>query len=43
MKNTISFRIADFLQRYPPFSNLLKGQLELLSEEVTIIYKEKGS
>lgn len=43
MKNTISFRIADFLKRYPPFSNLLKAQLENLSEEVSIVYKEKGT
>ncbi len=43
MKNTISFRIADFLKRFPPFSNLLKSQLERLSEEVTIVYKEKDS
>ncbi len=42
MKNTISYRIADFLKRYPPFSNLLGVQLETLSEEVSIIYKEKG-
>ena len=43
MKNTISFRIADFLKRYPPFSNLSDVQLETLSEEVTIVYKEKDS
>ena len=43
MKNTISFRIADFLKRYPPFSNLSVVQLEALSEEVSISYKEKDS
>ena len=43
MKNTISERVADFLKAYPPFSNLLKAQLEKLSQEVTIIYKEKDS
>lgn len=43
MKNTISFRIADFLKRYPPFSNLLKAQLESLCEEVAIVYKEKNT
>ena len=43
MKNTISERIADFLKAFPPFSNLIKDQLETLSEEVTIIYKEKNS
>jgi len=42
MKNTISYRIADFLKRYPPFSNLLKNELESLSEEVSIVYKEKN-
>jgi len=42
MKNTISYRIADFLKHYPPFSNLLIPQLETLSEEVSIIYKERG-
>ncbi|MEM8937729.1 MAG: DUF294 nucleotidyltransferase-like domain-containing protein [Bacteroidota bacterium] len=43
MKNTISERIADFLKTFPPFSNLIGQQLEALSEEVTIIYKEKNS
>ncbi|WP_422859699.1 DUF294 nucleotidyltransferase-like domain-containing protein [Flagellimonas sp. S174] len=43
MKNTISKRIADFLKTFPPFSNLMKKQLDTLSEEVTIIYKEKNS
>ena len=43
MKNTISYRIADFLKRFPPFSNLTKVQLESLSEEVSIVYKEKGA
>ncbi|WP_343486567.1 DUF294 nucleotidyltransferase-like domain-containing protein [Allomuricauda sp. d1] len=43
MQNTISFRIADFLKRYPPFSNLTKVELETLSEEVSIVYKEKDS
>ena len=43
MKNTISFRIADFLKNYPPFSNLSESELESLSEEISIIYKEKDS
>ena len=43
MKNTISERIADFLKAFPPFSSLVKEQLGTLSEEVTIIYKEKNS
>ena len=43
MQNTISYRIADFLKRYPPFSNLGKKELEALSQEVVIQYKEKDS
>lgn len=43
MKNLISERIADFLKNYPPF-NIMDGKLlENLSQEVSIIYKEKGS
>ncbi|WP_350286140.1 DUF294 nucleotidyltransferase-like domain-containing protein [uncultured Croceitalea sp.] len=41
MQNSISYRIADFLKRYPPFSSLLKSELESLSTEVAIVYKEK--
>ncbi|TKD66262.1 DUF294 nucleotidyltransferase-like domain-containing protein [Flavobacterium sp. ASW18X] len=41
MQNTISFRVADFLKRFPPFSYLNKSQLEELATEVFIIYKEK--
>src|SRR5690606_30089911 len=41
--NTISHRVADFLKNYPPFSELGQNDLELLSEQITIIYKEKGS
>lgn len=43
MKNTISERVADFLKNYPPFNGLKNIDLQLLSEEVSIIYKEKGS
>lgn len=43
MKNTISERIADFLKAFPPFSNLIQEQLEALSQEVSIVYKEKNS
>lgn len=42
MQNTISFRVADFLKQYPPFSYLHKTQLEELATEVLIIYKEKN-
>ncbi|WP_010517283.1 DUF294 nucleotidyltransferase-like domain-containing protein [Croceivirga radicis] len=42
MQNTISFRVADFLKRFPPFSYLQQNQIETLSEEVSIIYKEKN-
>lgn len=43
MKNTISQRVADFLKNYPPFNGLKNSILQSLSEEVTIIYKEKDS
>lgn len=43
MKNTISQRVADFLKNYPPFNGLKIKDLELLSEEIYILYKEKGS
>tara|TARA_R110002012_G_scaffold283304_1_gene473521 strand:+ start:43701 stop:45620 length:1920 start_codon:yes stop_codon:yes gene_type:complete len=43
MKNTISQRVADFLKNYPPFNGLNTSDLEQLSEQVSIIYKEKGS
>ncbi|MBU2996827.1 CBS domain-containing protein [Cellulophaga baltica] len=43
MKNTISHRVADFLKNFPPFNELTNAELELISEEITIIYKEKES
>lgn len=43
MKNTISQRVADFLKNYPPFSFLSLREINTLSEEVSIIYKEKDS
>ncbi|PIB23038.1 DUF294 nucleotidyltransferase-like domain-containing protein [Maribacter sp. 4G9] len=43
MKNLISERVADFLKNYPPFNIMDKKLLEDLSQQVTIIYKEKGS
>ena len=43
MKNTLSQRVADFLKNYPPFNGLKSIDLQELSEEINIIYKEKGS
>ena len=43
MKNTISHRVADFLKNYPPFSFLQQRDLEKISEQISIIYKEKDS
>jgi len=43
MKNTISQRVADFLKNYPPFSFLSLREINTLSEEVSIVYKEKDS
>ena len=43
MKNTISHRVADFLKNFPPFSFLHQIEIEALSEQISIIYKEKDS
>ncbi|MEO8239181.1 MAG: DUF294 nucleotidyltransferase-like domain-containing protein [Flavobacterium sp.] len=43
MKNTISHRVADFLKSFPPFNFLHQNDLEKLSEQISIIYKEKDS
>ena len=43
MKNTISQRVADFLKNYPPFNFLHQRDLEKLSEQISIIYKEKDA
>jgi CBS domain-containing protein len=43
MKNTISHRVADFLKNFPPFTFLNQKDIEILSEQVSIIYKEKDS
>ncbi|WP_291868158.1 DUF294 nucleotidyltransferase-like domain-containing protein [Maribacter sp.] len=43
MKNTISERVADFLKNFPPFNLLSKKELQLLSQEVSIVYQEKNS
>ncbi|RZJ54799.1 MAG: CBS domain-containing protein [Flavobacterium sp.] len=43
MKNTISHRVADFLKGYPPFSFLHQADLEKLSEQISIVYKDKDA
>lgn len=43
MKNLISERVADFLKNFPPFNIMDKILLDKLSQEVSIIYKEKSS
>lgn len=43
MKNTISHRVADFLKNFPPFSFLQQKDLEIISLQISIIYKEKNS
>ncbi|WP_047245708.1 DUF294 nucleotidyltransferase-like domain-containing protein [Maribacter thermophilus] len=43
MKNLISERIADFLKNYPPFNLMDDKLLDTLSQEVSIVYKEKNS
>lgn len=42
MKNTIAERIADFLKRFPPFELLKPLQLLEISQQVKVIYKQKG-
>ncbi|MBK0368879.1 DUF294 nucleotidyltransferase-like domain-containing protein [Flavobacterium agrisoli] len=43
MKNTISQRVADFLKNFPPFTLLSKRDLEVLSEQISIVYKDKDA
>jgi len=43
MKNTISHRVADFLKGFPPFSFLHQSDLEKLSEQISIVYKDKDA
>lgn len=43
MKNTISQRVADFLKSFPPFNFLQQKDLEKLSEQISIVYKEKDA
>lgn len=42
MKNTIAERIADFLKGFPPFDLLKKPDLKNISEQVKVLYCEKG-
>lgn len=42
MKNTIAERISDFLKNYPPFNLLTKKELNTISEQVEVLYLEKG-
>ncbi|MEJ2585896.1 MAG: cyclic nucleotide-binding domain-containing protein, partial [Robiginitalea sp.] len=43
MSNRISERVADFLRRYPPFNELTAKDLLRLSEEIDVVYREKGT
>ncbi|KJD35017.1 nucleotidyltransferase [Tamlana sedimentorum] len=42
MKNSIAERVADFLNRYPPFNMINTSDLLKIASEVNIIYLEKG-
>ncbi|MDT0607801.1 DUF294 nucleotidyltransferase-like domain-containing protein [Croceitalea rosinachiae] len=42
MQNAISYRIADFLKKFPPFSYLTLKVLQEFSQEITIVHKEKN-
>ncbi|MCB4809103.1 DUF294 nucleotidyltransferase-like domain-containing protein [Tamlana sp. 62-3] len=42
MKNSIAERVADFLNRYPPFNMISSKDLLQIAKEVNIIYLEKG-
>lgn len=42
MSNSIAQRIADFLEKFAPFRLINETTLLALSQEVTIVYKEKG-
>jgi CBS domain-containing protein len=42
MSNLISERVADFLKHYPPFNEMHDKDLLALSEEISIVYFEKG-
>ncbi|UKM64370.1 DUF294 nucleotidyltransferase-like domain-containing protein [Flavobacteriaceae bacterium GSB9] len=42
MSNSIAYRVYDFIKNYPPFNLLQKDDLLKISQEVSIIYLEKG-
>ncbi|SDR72217.1 DUF294 nucleotidyltransferase-like domain-containing protein [Gramella sp. MAR_2010_147] len=42
MTNSIASRIADFLSKFPPFSLLNNSQLEIIANEVKVMYFEQG-
>jgi len=42
MTNSIASRIADFLSNFPPFSLLEHSQLELVANEIKVMYFEQG-
>ncbi|MBQ0735024.1 DUF294 nucleotidyltransferase-like domain-containing protein [Aquimarina celericrescens] len=42
MKNTIAERIQDFLKQFPPFDSLKREEILTVSNEVSVLYVEKG-
>ncbi|WP_370476549.1 DUF294 nucleotidyltransferase-like domain-containing protein [Tamlana flava] len=42
IKNSIAYRVYDFLKNYPPFNLLKQEDLLEVSQKVSIIYLEKG-
>ena len=42
MKNSIAERVYDFIKKFPPFDFLSHEKLKIISEEIKIIYLEKG-
>ncbi len=42
MSNVISLRVADFLKNYPPFNFIQKNRLQEISQQVKVLYFEKG-
>ena len=41
-KISFSERVADFLKKYPPFNILKEKELQLLAQQVTIVYQERN-
>jgi CBS domain-containing protein len=42
MKNSIAERVADFLQKHPPFLSLSMPDLITISRESQVVYLEKN-